>query len=58
MADVNLTDASGELREFTLTGMDVMDIEQEFSSQVSDAIETFLWDSTAISEYQKGECLP
>jgi hypothetical protein len=55
MVDVNLTDASGELKEFSLSGKEVMDVEQEFFAMVRDSIETFLWDHLAIFKYREGE---
>lgn len=38
-----------------VTNKEVLDAEQEFSSLVSGAIETFLWDHMAIFEYKKGD---
>lgn len=55
LVDVNLTVASGELKEVPLSGKEAMDVEQEFSSLVNEAIETFLWDHKAIFEYKNGD---
>jgi hypothetical protein len=53
MVDLNLTNAPGDMREFTLRGKEIIDVEQEYSSLMSDAIETFLRDCEATSKYQK-----
>jgi len=38
--DLTLTDAAGQMEKFALRGKEVIDVEQESSSLVSDAIET------------------
>ena len=53
MVDLNLTNAPGDMREFTLRGKEIIDVEQEYSSLMSDAIETFLRDCEATFKYQK-----
>jgi hypothetical protein len=55
MVDMNLTDASGELKEFSLSGKEVMDVEQEFFAMVRDSIETFLWTIWQYSSLEEGE---
>jgi hypothetical protein len=50
--NLNLTDAAGQMKESALYGKEVIDVEQEFSSLVRDAIEAFLWDRNAKAALQ------
>jgi hypothetical protein len=48
VVDVNLTDASGQVKEFPLSGKEIIDAGNRFSYMVSEAIETVLWNHEAI----------
>lgn len=53
--DINLTDSSGQLREFPISGNDIIENGQEFTSLATEYIETFLWNHKGISAYLPGK---